>query len=208
MRRDPSLSSLAFVLLLAASAHGEERALKLVGGDVPQGLGLSLRVQAKVGDVTRAVAPGDTLHSGDRVELFLDVDAPAWVYVMQAFPDGSSAVLFPPAGELQLQPGAPVRVPPAGQWFQLDEAVGVENLVVVASRRPLAEVDRAAHKIVEETRKTPAARAAHKKRAAPPALSLKSRGLFVVGTDEKRTLSAHTDDAGVAIFRFAFQHER
>jgi len=208
MRPAHSLSSLAIVLLLATPTIADERALKLVGGDPPQGLGLSLRVQAKVGEATHPLAPGDTLHSGDRVELFLDVDAPAWVYVMQAFPDGSSAVLFPPAGELQLQPGASTRIPPVGQWFQLDEVTGVENIVVVASRRPLAEVAGDAHKIVMETRKAQPPRAAHKKRPPPPALSLKSRGLFVVGTDEKKTLSAHTDDAGVAIFRFAFQHDR
>ncbi len=155
-------------------------------------------------------SPGDTLHSGDRVELFVEVDAPAYVFVLQAFPDGSSTVLFPPAGELQLRPSAPVRVPPSGQWFQLDEVTGTENLVVVASVRPLGQADRNAQLAVAQTRKPrpPPRASAHHKPAPPPALGLKSRGLYVVGTDERKTVSAHSDDAGVAIFRFAFQHQK
>src|SRR3954470_6157184 len=128
------------------------RALKVVSDAPAATINLSLRVAALVNGVKRAVAPGETLHSGDRLELLLDSDVPAYVYVVQFFADGTSAVLFPPKGDLKIEPGASTRLPPAGQWFELDRSTGKEDVVVIAASRPLAEADKAAHELIEDVR--------------------------------------------------------
>jgi hypothetical protein len=190
-------------LLAAAPAQAGDRGLNVVGDDRP--VSLSMRVQAQVNGSPRALAAGDTLKSGDRLELLLDVDAPAFVYVMQVFPDGSSAVLFPKDGDVEVKPGTSTRLPAAGQWFQLDDVTGTENLVVFASTRTLKQAAPEAHQVVAEVRRPPRPRKPGAPKA-PGALSLKSRGILVVGTDEGKTLKARTDEQGVAIFRFSFQH--
>jgi len=114
-------------------------------------------VQAASRGARRPIGPGEALHSGDRIEMYLEVDQPAYVYVVQFFPDHSSAVLFPPEGDLRLRPGAPHRIPARGQSFQLDDATGEENIYVVAAGKPLAQADLAVAKVVEQVRVSSAA---------------------------------------------------
>src|SRR5262249_60945677 len=104
-------------------------------------INVSLRVQAASRGARRPIGPGEALHSGDRIEMYLEVDQPAYVYVVQFFPDHSSAVLFPPEGDLRLRPGAPHRIPARGQSFPLDEATGEANIYGVATGKPLAQAD-------------------------------------------------------------------
>jgi hypothetical protein len=191
------------VLLLAAPAAAGERGLQ-VTGDETGGVHLTLRVNAHSGGALQPLAPGQKLRSGDRLEMHVEVDRAAWVYVLQVFPDGTSAVLFPAEGELKVAPGAPTRLPDPGKWFQLDEQTGTEHVVVVASARPLDHADRAAKRVIDEIRRP--RRAAKKKAPAPAALSLKTRGLVVVGDDH--ALRAESDALGVALFRFSFEHTR
>ncbi len=111
------------------------------------GAGLSLEVVSESGG---PIAPGATLHSGDKVAMQVDADHALHVYVMEFFPDGSAAVLFPEAGEDDRVSGAR-RVPPTG-WFQLDNSVGRENVYVVASVRPLEQADASVHAAYSEIR--------------------------------------------------------
>ncbi len=106
-------------------------------------LDVSLRVRAERAKMHLDVAPDDALRTGDYVELYVDVTAPAYVYVVQFLANGTSAVLFPETGDRKIEPGKSFRIPEGGDgdWFQLDSTTGIENLYVVASREPVAKVD-------------------------------------------------------------------
>ncbi|MBT8491707.1 MAG: DUF4384 domain-containing protein [Deltaproteobacteria bacterium] len=100
---------------------------------------LSFRVHAKDGQSVRAIAPGETLRSGDKIALSLDLDQRAYLYVVQYFADGTAAVLFPQGDEQNRLVGV-TRIPSRG-WFRLDDNTGEENVYVVASVRPLKEAE-------------------------------------------------------------------
>ena len=100
----------------------------------------------------RGVDQGATLKSGDKIALSVSLTRPAYIYVLQFFPDGSAEVLFPGPGEEHPITGTQ-RVPGTG-WFQLDDAVGEENVYVVASAEPLAQADAAVMKTVDTVRTT------------------------------------------------------
>lgn len=100
----------------------------------------------------RGVDQGATLKSGDKIALSVSVSRPAYVYVLQFFADGSAEVLFPGPGEERPINGTQ-RVPGTG-WFQLDNAVGEENVYVVASAEPIAKADAAVMKTVDTVRTT------------------------------------------------------
>ena len=118
---------------------------------------LTFQTFASADNGQRSVEQGATLKSGDKIALSVSVSRPAYIYVLQFFPDGSAEVLFPAPGEERAISGTQ-RVPDTG-WFQLDDAVGEENVYVVASAEPLAQADTAVKKTVDAvrtTRKAPA----------------------------------------------------
>jgi hypothetical protein len=87
-------------------------------------------------------SPRRTLRPGDYLEMFVTVNQPAYVYVVQFFADGTSAGLDPDAGDRLLQPGSEVRIPEAADdLFQLDERIGDENVYVLMSREPASKAD-------------------------------------------------------------------
>jgi hypothetical protein len=197
------MRALIALTLFAAVAAADERGLTVTPPSAE--LTLSLQVVARVRGVRHPVRAGETLHSGDRIELRVDVDQPAYVYVMQVSADGSSAVLFPTSGDLLLSPGVETRIPTGGQWFELDEHAGDEHVVVVASAQPIAQADEEAKRVLDEIRQPPALAAKVKKK--PVALSLRTRGLVLAGGDDN-AVRARSDKKGVAIFRFSFKHAR
>lgn len=113
---------------------------------------LSFRVMAKEGEGKRGIAAGDTLRSGDKIAMAVSVDQTLYVYVMQFFPDRSAAILFPAAGE-DNRIESEMRLPPEG-WFQLDDALGDENVYIVASTRPLEEADSQVLATVKQVRES------------------------------------------------------
>jgi hypothetical protein len=125
---------------------------------------LKFRMFAGEGSARRALAAGERMHSGDRLTMTLTVDRPAYGYVLQFFPDGTSTVLFPRDAEDNRITGT-MAVPPSGA-FELDDVVGEETVYVVVSTRPLAEVDAAVQAAVEQIRTTNAPGAAEA--TAPP----------------------------------------
>jgi hypothetical protein len=170
-------------------------------------INLTLRVVTLSTGVRRPVAPGDTLRTGDRIELLVEVDKPAYVYITQVFPDGTAAVLFPDGGDFKVRADASTRIPPEGKWFELDDVTGEEHVVVIASERPLDEADEEAKRALDDIRK-PAAKAQKKTRKKPMVLSLRTRGLMLVEKDADKSMKAKTDDKGVALFRFSFKHSK
>lgn len=97
------------------------------------------------------VSDGTVLHSGDHVQIHYSVDRESYVYVLlddskgrvnRLFP--RTDLLFPEATFTSLNPVAAKRThssPPGDLWFFLDENPGEETLIVLASTKPLGEID-------------------------------------------------------------------
>ena len=100
----------------------------------------------------RMIGVGETLRSGDKIAWSVSVTRPAYIYVLQFFPDGSAAVLFPDGAENN-RVDESQRIPPSG-WFQLDDAQGQENVYVVASVDPLERVDESVSAAINEVQTT------------------------------------------------------
>src|SRR5437870_5270498 len=103
MQRSPRPLVLCLLLLGCAAAPVATRGVP-APARAPR---VSLQVQALPAGAEdwRPVAPEDTLHSGDRLTLRVEVDEPAYVYVTQALPGGPPAVLFPKGEAQQARPG-------------------------------------------------------------------------------------------------------
>lgn len=98
------------------------------------------------------VPEGSTLHDGDRIALSLRVTRPAYLYVMQFFPDGTAGVLFPQRAGEETPIEAGVQRIPATGWFELDKVTGNEHVYIVASTEPLARADASVKETVDTVR--------------------------------------------------------
>lgn len=179
-------------------------------------LELTFQTFAEAEGGQRPVASGDTLHTGDRIALSVTVTRPAFIYVVQRFPDGKAGVLFPRPSEDRAISGTQ-RIPGTG-WFELDQVVGEEHVFVIASTGPLAQADAAVMQTIEDVRAKGqlggAAQVSAIAGSAAPKIDegtgtkaeiIATRGLTRVEAD--RSIHATADDRGVAVFRFSFKHD-
>jgi uncharacterized protein DUF4384 len=103
-------------------------------------LDLTVRVRAERDSRRWGIASGDTLKTGDYFELFVSPNQPAYIYVIEILPDGSSAPLFPEKGDRLLMPGREHRIPEAAdESFQIDSHDMEENIYLLMSRGPLVQ---------------------------------------------------------------------
>jgi hypothetical protein len=109
-----------------------------------QRLWLELRAQAEVNQQRSALRQGDWLRSKDAVEFFVTVSRNAYVRLYQVSATGEVEFLYPGSrrGDLLVPAGVRTRVPERG-WFHLDNVLGEETVIVVASLKPLAGADAA-----------------------------------------------------------------
>jgi len=104
-------------------------------------LDLTVLVRAKRAGVTLGVERGDTLKTGDFLELFVHLNQPAYLYVLELLPDGKPWMLFPQHGDRLLTAGTAHRVPEAmSQLLQIDAHDRTEDIYVVMSRAPVASI--------------------------------------------------------------------
>lgn len=193
-----------------------------VAGTGEHALDLRFQIRTHSGGEARYIAPGDQLTSGDQLEMFIEIDQAAHVYVVQFFADETTAVLFPKGeASAHLHPGRH-RIPAAGKMFELDDSTGDEHVYVVASRQPLEDVDSDIAASVAEVRVSGAGSPAaggdkprpinpkkpRRARNKPRLLSLGNRGLSRVShsTGQTPAVSARGDSDGVVVFRFWFVH--
>jgi hypothetical protein len=102
-------------------------------------LDLTVRVRAERDGQRWGVSSGDTLKTGDFFELFVYLNQPAYLYVIQILPDGRSTPLFPDKGDRLLATGREHRIPEAAdESFQIDSHDPEENIYLLVSRVPLA----------------------------------------------------------------------
>jgi hypothetical protein len=96
----------------------------------------------KGGPDRRFLNSGDTLKSGDRFEAFVQVDKPAYVYVVVLSSDGSVGILLPEQGDLKLEANHRTRLPTDTDiWMELDNETGQEHLFFIATAAPIGKAD-------------------------------------------------------------------
>jgi hypothetical protein len=101
-------------------------------------LDLTVRVRAERDGQRWGIASGDTLETGDFFELFVYLNHPAYLYVIQVLPDGTSTTLFPGWGDRMLTAGREHRIPgSADESFQVVSNDLEENIYILMSRVPL-----------------------------------------------------------------------
>ncbi len=99
---------------------------------------LALRVEALTAKgPPKFIDSDESLRSGDRLALHVEVSEPSYVYVGHRAPNGKRSVIFPRSGNELFAPGMDHRIPAAGQWFKLDRDSGQEDLFLYASRKAL-----------------------------------------------------------------------
>lgn len=141
--RAPMAFALALVCLAAMAAF-----------PVGAGAAMDLTAKVRVGLTARpalasgaaqdfAVRDGGVLRSGDGVQLRVQTDADAYVYVI-AFGSSGSALLLHPfsakPGDALVRRGQGAVVPASGVFLPLDDQEGQETLFTIVSSVPLADI--------------------------------------------------------------------
>jgi hypothetical protein len=110
---------------------------------------LGLRCSLLLRDVDGAydeVPPGSVFHSGDHIRLSLLANEPGYLYVIEQGSTGAWAPIFPgpksAPGANRIAAGQAQMVPGGTQAFAFDQNPGDENLFVILSRTPIADIDR------------------------------------------------------------------
>jgi hypothetical protein len=113
------------------------------------GLGYSLVMQDKKGRAIR-VDPSRTFRAGDRVRLVLESNIAGYLYVFYRENDSDPIMLFPDArlnnGNNYIQGHVPTEIPSSKEideryrWFVFDNKPAIENLYIIVTREPLADV--------------------------------------------------------------------
>jgi hypothetical protein len=218
-----SLPCLALCLLSGCAAQktrppsvpaGSDGAAARSAAPVPAAVQLSMHVEALSQRERRQylLRASETLHTGDGVALFFKVDRPAYAYVAMVSPDGTPTLLYPTGSEQPLSAGVEKRIPREGEWLVLDDRAGQENLFVIASAQPLSETDPGLCRSLGLPCATPTSAPASPPPPPPPPPRPPPGNLDIKNRGRKHKLGpilvAETDEGGVAVLRFSFQHER
>jgi hypothetical protein len=162
-------------------------------------LSVSLRVMRVLKPDDRPVVEGEVLHHGDEVYLLVRTNQQAFLNIVLFSPDGTTSTLFP-TEKYQLVPGnCAVRIPTT-RTLNVTDPPGIEDLRVLASLRPLAEVDR---RLCEELRLNCTAEAQTKKPEVAPC----DTGKYTFRGLVRSVKTARADTGGVALTRFPLRHE-
>jgi len=107
-------------------------------------LGLRYTLLKKDGSQTINVSSDTEFHSGDHIQVGVEVNDSGYLYIIDHATSDTWRVLFPSAeienGDNRVQRGHVYTVPP-GYMFTFTGAPGTERLFVVFSRQPVQEID-------------------------------------------------------------------
>lgn len=120
----------------------------------PIGVQLDLVARTSDGLLTRGPAAetdikipqGGVLRSGDRFQIVLETNKEAYAYVFFQDSAGNITTLF--AGKMQGKKRH--KLPDEDDWFKLDETTGREEIHVMASKHPLANLDEVVQLLTRE----------------------------------------------------------
>jgi hypothetical protein len=91
------------------------------------------------------VSEGSVLRSYDNFQVHLEANRPSYVYILIYDSQGKAEQLFPDAKIDQpgfIEAGRQIVIPRRDLWFWLDEHTGTETIYVLASEKPLSDVQR------------------------------------------------------------------
>lgn len=213
----------AIVLLLAACAGSPPQPEPLYQvtsrGVVRSAAVVSLEVEARdrMTGQTRLVAPQEDLRSGDQISMRVQVEQPAYVYVVQVAPGERPTVLYPTGSEQLALPGSPLALPAPGSWFEVDDKAGADRVYVIASVQPLgkaaptlcAALGLPCGPAQPDALASPTPQPASPQPAPPPRPPRPPPELTDVDRRvpgaKRRVLRASTDGSGIAVLRFDYR---
>lgn len=91
------------------------------------------------------VRDGDTLYTNDNFKLFIRTNEDCYIYVLMFSSNGKVEKIFPYASinmSNRIQGKQDYFVPPANDWYFLDENTGTETIFFIASYEPLRDIDK------------------------------------------------------------------
>lgn len=169
--------------------------LLLAGCGSAASLSMQVKPAGQQADVPAVM--GMKLRAGDEFTLDVAAQVPAHVYAFHVPVGGAPRQLFPedPAADHPVPAGQPLHLPPKGRYL-LEDAEGPQQIVVLASLRPIPPAALPAH-----LRPEAAGKGGERTRQAeniPPG----GRG---VDRDEGQAVQARFDKDGLAVLRFPFR---
>jgi hypothetical protein len=109
-------------------------------------LGLRYTLAKKVAGELVDIAPDAVFHSGDHIQVGVEVTEPGYLYVVSQGTSGTWEVLFPSArignGDNRIQGGRRYFVPDGTTFFGFSGKPGIEKMFLIFSRQPEQEMDR------------------------------------------------------------------
>ena len=108
-------------------------------------LGLRYTVLKLAADNTPTEVPNDTVfHAGDRIRFSVETNAAGYLYIVNQGSSGNWKPMFPSAeiedGNNRIEGWRPYTMPPKSR-LAFDSTVGTENLFIVFSLRPEADLE-------------------------------------------------------------------
>ncbi len=108
-------------------------------------LGLRYTVLKLAADNTGTEVPTDTVfHAGDRIRFSVEANAPGYLYIVNQGSSGNWKPMFPSAeiddGNNRIEGWRPYTMPPKSR-LAFDSTVGTENLFIVFSLQPEADLE-------------------------------------------------------------------
>src|SRR5690606_29768934 len=158
--------------------------------EVTFAIGMVAELPKELGGGRYVVAPGGAVPTGAQVHFEVRASAEAYLYLFQTTPRGEVSVLFPDLriGTRNPLPGGIARRIPPGKTFRVNERdLGLENVYVVVSRKPLEALDAALAEVkggeVTTAAKSPLLGAIVKLRSEEQAQSCERRRVLDLTTD-------------------------
>ncbi|MGO4880112.1 MAG: DUF4384 domain-containing protein [Bryobacteraceae bacterium] len=177
-----------------SAQHTEQPSAQIIRAsysNVP--LGLRYTLQKKTGEGAVNIPADTEFHSGDRIQLNLEVNDTGYLYIISQGTSGTWTALFPSPeienGDNRVQRGQVYTAPP-GHVFTFSGKPGVERLFVIFSRQPVDEIDSLIYSLKGGRRAPTGAPAAERPAAA--------EGLMA---------DARLDDSRIAALRAAYSRD-
>lgn len=152
------------------AAQGNADIIPAAYSTVP--LGLRYTVLKRVGDQNVEVAPSAIFHSGDKIQLAVEVNDRGYLYIVSRGSSGTWEVLFPSRkiehGDNRVESSRHY-VLPQGYVFSFTGQPGVEKLFIIFSRQPESEIDRLIYSL-QGGKPAPAAEPAPQSRPSAPTM--------------------------------------
>ncbi len=157
--RDP-LSSTAEIAHSESTSPDGTAVVSVVKTESTVPLGIRYVVLKETrGRVDEEVDPDSVFHSRDRIQLDVEVNDSGYLYVINRGSTGTWKMLFPsaetPQGGNHVTRGHQYRIPEQ-HVIAFDSNTGTENLFIVFSRQPEADLESLIHSLGDKTPKQPA----------------------------------------------------